>query len=103
MDRRELLSDWLEIYKYDEEACARINDYMTRNKYVMKVLWLKEIEPIPLAHIKRMFPSVTAPMSFHDLDNKKEFLAWIDENKKYTGYEIDNDFRLVDSNRICIL
>lgn len=103
LDKRELLSDWLETYKNDKEACERINDFMTRNKYAMKVLWLKEIEPIPLASIKQIFSSVTAPMSFHDLDKKKDVLAWIDQNKIYTGYEIDNDFSSVTSNLICIL
>ncbi len=103
LDKREKLSDWLTIYKDDIEVCKRINDFMKRNKYVMKVLWVKEIEPISLEMLQEIFPNITAPISFHDLDKKAEVLMWIDANKRYTGYEIENDFSEITSNKICVL
>lgn len=103
LEKRENLSDWLITYKDDIDACKRIKDFMMRNKYAMKVLWLKELEPISLEKIHRLYPSVTAPWSFHDLDKKADALKWIDEYKCYTGYEIQNDFSNVSSKDICIL
>lgn len=101
LDKRENLSDWLCIYQNDIEACRRIKEYMKRNNYAMKVLWLKEIEPIGLKEIQSIFPQVTAPLSFHDLDRKKEVLSWLDARKKYTGYEMYNDFSKITSSDIC--
>lgn len=103
LDKRELLSDWLKTYSDDVAACARIVDFMTRSKYAMRVLWLKEIVPIRMGDIQTLFPQVTVPLSFHDLDKKENVLKWIDENKVYTGYEIENDFSKITSNDICIL
>lgn len=103
LEKREKLSDWLITYKDDIDACKRIEDFMTRNKYAMKVLWLKELEPISLDKIHLLFPSVTAPWSFHDLDKKADVLTWLDEHKRYTGYEIQNDFSNVSSEDVCVL
>lgn len=101
LDKREKLADWLCVYQNDIEACRRIKEFMKRNNYAMKVLWLKELEPISLKDIQVAFPQVTAPLSFHDLDNKKEVLRWLDSCKKYTGYEIHNEFSKITSADIC--
>lgn len=103
LDKRESLEEWLNKYAYDIKACARIKDFMTRNKYAMKVKWFKEIVPIPIAEVQELFPEVSVPLSFHDLDKKRRALDWLDKNKKYTGYEIVNDFSEITSEDICII
>lgn len=102
LDKREKLSDWLITYEEDDAACDRIKDFMTRNKYAMRVLEFKEIKPISLGKLQMLFTNITAPISFHDLDKKKEVLNWLDANKCYTGYEILNDFSDVSSKTVCI-
>ncbi len=101
LSRRELLSDWLTQYHDDIEVVARIQDFMKRNKYAMKVLWFKEIEPIGIIELQKRYPELKIPISFHFLDRKPDVLKWLDDNKKYTGYQIENDFSDIRNIDIC--
>lgn len=92
LSRRELLSDWLIRYQDDRDVVVRIQDFMQTNRFVMKVLWFKEIEPISIIELQKMYHELKIPISFHFLDKKPEVLKWLDENKQYTGYQIENDF-----------
>ena len=103
LDRRELLEDWLQLYQDDEAVANRIRDFMQRNKFAMKVLWFKEIEPINIAEVQELFPELKIPISFHFLDKKPDVLKWLDKNKQYTGYQIENDFSNIDKEDICVL
>lgn len=85
------------------EVVSRIQDFMQRIKFVMKVLWFKEIEPINIVELQRKYPELKVPISFHFLDNKPNVLRWLDTNKKYTGYQIENDFSNISGDDICIL
>ena len=58
LSRRELLSDWLLQYQDDRDVVARIRDFMQRNKFAMKVLWLKEIEPISIIQLQEKYPEL---------------------------------------------
>lgn len=101
--QRENLEDWLFQYQDDMEVISRIQDFMQRNKFAMKVLWFKEIEPINIVELQRKYPELKIPISFHFLDNKPNVLRWLDTNKKYTGYQIENDFSNISGDDICIL
>ena len=50
-----------------------------------------------------MYHELKIPISFHFLDKKSEVLKWLDENKQYTGYQIENDFSDIGKDDICIL
>ena len=76
---------------------------MQRNKFAMKVLWFKEIEPISIVELQEKYPELKIPISFHFLDNKPDVLKWLDANKQYTGYQIENDFSDIRKDDICIL
>lgn len=101
--KRELLEDWLHQYQDDDEVVCRIQDFMRRSKFAMKVLWFKEIEPINIVELQEQFPELKIPISFHFLDNKLNVLKWLDNNKKYTGYQIENGFSKVCKDDICTL
>lgn len=101
--KRERLEEWLVQYQDDERVICRIHDFMRRNKFVMKVLWFKEIEPINIVRLQEQFPELKIPISFHFLDKKPAVLKWLDDNKKYTGYQIENDFSYIDKDDICVL
>ena len=103
LSRRELLSDWLIRYQDDMDVVVRIQDFMQRNKFAMKVLWFREIEPISIIELQKKYPELKIPISFHFLDKKLDVLKWLDENKKYTGYQIENDFSDITKDDICIL
>lgn len=103
LSKREKLEDWLLQYKDDEEVVCRIQDFMKKNKYAMKVLWFKEIEPIDIIDLQERFPEFKIPISFHFLDKKPAVLEWLDKNRKYTGYQIENDFTNTRKDKICIM
>ncbi len=103
LGKRELLEDWLQQYQEEKEVADRISDFMRRNKFAMKVLWFKEIEPINIIEVQELFPELKIPISFHFLDKKPDVLKWLDDNKHYTGYQIENDFSNVGRDSICVL
>lgn len=103
LGKRELLEDWLQQYQEEKEVADRISDFMRRNKFAMKVLWFKEIEPINIIEVQELFPELKIPISFHFLDKKPDVLKWLDDNKHYTGYQIENDFSNVGRDNICVL
>ena len=91
------------LFRSDKDVVARIQDFMLRNKFAMKVHWFKEIEPISIVELQERYPELKIPISFHFLDKKPEVLKWLDENKQYTGYQIENDFSDISKDDICIL
>lgn len=103
LGKRKLLEDWLQQYQEEKEVADRISDFMRRNKFAMKVLWFKEIEPINIIEVQALFPELKIPISFHFLDKKPDVLKWLDDNKHYTGYQIENDFSNVGRDNICVL
>lgn len=103
LGKRELLEDWLQQYQEEKEVADRISDFMRRNKFAMKVLWFKEIEPINIIEVQELFPELKIPISFHFLDKKPDALKWLDDNKHYTGYQIENGFSNVGRDNICVL
>ena len=103
LGKRELLEDWLQQYQEEKEVADRISDFMRRNKFAMKVLWFKEIEPINIIEVQELFPELKIPISFHFLAKKPDVLKWLDDNKHYTGYQIENDFSNVGRDKICVL
>ena len=103
LSKRELLEDWLLQYQDDKEVSCRIQDFLKRNKFAMKVMWFKEIEPINIIELQKQFPELKIPISFHFLDKKLDVLKWLDDNKKYTGYQIENDFSTICKDDICVL
>lgn len=103
LGKRELLEDWLQQYQEEKEVADRISDFMRRNKFAMKVLWFKEIEPINIIEVQELFPELKIPIFFYFLDKKPDVLKWLDDNKHYTGYQIENDFSNVGRDNICVL
>ena len=103
LSQRKLLSDWLIQYQDDKEVTNRIERFMQKNKYVMKVLWFKEIEPISIVELQEKYPELKIPISFHFLDKKPNVLKWLDVNKQYTGYKLENDFSNISKDDICVL
>lgn len=85
------------------EGKQEIQNIMQRNKFAMKVLWLKEIEPISIVELQERYPELKIPISFHFLDKKPDVLKWLDENENYTGYQIENDFSDIGKDDICVL
>ena len=71
LGKRELLSDWKDIYKDDKIVVGRIEDYEKRkNKYAMPVLSYQRTSGIKLCEIQSEFPEFLIPQSYYYLDKK---------------------------------
>lgn len=102
LGQREELADWLEQYKDDDDAVQRITDYITRNKYAMPILSIQQIEPIDIRKMEKQFPGFRVPISYMFLDNKPEFLKYINSHTKYVGKKVEHDFTEVCSKDVCL-
>lgn len=101
LGERESLEDWKSKYNNDAEVLERINDFSTRNRYAMKVLWFKEIVPIELDDILERFPDFSVPRSYIVLDNKPSIKQWLDDTKRYTTNYYVNNSSDFNKNNIC--
>lgn len=101
LGRRTYLKNWLELYRYDENATNRINGFLERNNYVMEIKSFVEIEPIHLKDLQDNIPGFQAPHSFHYLKNNRVLEDYIRKNIYITGSIITNDFSNITANDVC--
>lgn len=101
LGKREELKDWVNKYSYDNEAIKRINDFMTRNKYVMPVKWVQRIEPIDIREIEKEIEGFRVPISYMFLDDKVELFEAIESRVKNVGDCLINDFSNIKSTDVC--
>ena len=101
LGKRELLSDWKELYKDDRKVIARIEDYQQRkNKYAMPVLSFQRTTGIKLNVIKEMFPDFLIPQSYYYLDNLP-LLDYIEKHIYLEGEPGIHNFDSIDKDEIC--
>lgn len=101
LGERESLEDIKEKYKNNITVTTRIDDFLTRNNYAMKVLWFKEIVPIELNDLLEQFPDFSIPRSYLVLENKPKIMEWLDATKRYTTTSYQNHITDFDENNIC--
>lgn len=101
LGKRELLSDWKNIYKDDKIVVGRIEDYEKRkNKYAMPVLSYQRTSGIKLCEIKSEFPEFLIPQSYYYLDNLP-LLEYIENHIYLEGEQKNHEFEFIDKNEIC--
>lgn len=101
LGKRELLSDWKEIYKDDKIVVGRIEDYEKRkNKYAMPVLSYQRTSGIKLCEIQSEFPEFLIPQSYYYLDNLP-LLEYIENHIYLEGEQKNHEFEFIDKNEIC--
>lgn len=101
LGKRESIESWKEQYRGDKAVLGRIDDFLERNNYGMKVLWFKEIVPIELQDILEIFPEFDVPRSYIFLDKKPELLKWIDNTKRYATNHYKNELSQFSKDDIC--
>lgn len=101
LGKRELLSDWKDIYKDDKIVVGRIEDYEKRkNKYAMPVLSYQRTSGIKLCEIQSEFPEFLIPQSYYYLDNLP-LLEYIENHIYLEGEQKKHEFEFIDKNEIC--
>lgn len=95
------LVNWLDEYADDPEIRARVEDFLTRNNYVMKILDVQPTTSVSLSELKEAFPGFMAPQGYYNLDNNLDLLDYLEcKIKKKPGYFI-NDFTIDISSKVC--
>jgi len=92
---------WKEHYDYDKETIKRIDEHMTRNRFVMPILSYQKSESIPLKNIKEKFPNFVIPQSYYYLDNFSELFEYIKASARLIGKEQENSFSNITDKDIC--
>ena len=78
LDKRHCLSDWLEEYKEDSNAIARIKEYMEtyHYRYAMEIAKFQETSKISLDDLRKNVLGFVAPQMYIYLDGT-ELLEYI--------------------------
>lgn len=99
---REELSDWLIKYKDDVVAVERINEFLTRNRYVMPIKSIQEIEPIDMRKMEKDIQGFRVPISYMFLDDKPELFEYIKKRTHLIGKKQRHNFAKVTSQDVCL-
>lgn len=100
LDNRIELQSWKDKYSEDEEAIARINNYMKKNKYAMEIKRFRETNYISLERIKEVFPNFVIPqMYIYTQGTPLE--RFLEKELVPTGKTIEHSFEAITSNMIC--
>ena len=95
------MREWLEQYKNDSAAIARIKDSLTRNNYAMEIKRVQFIEPINISDVISLFPDFHIPQSYFYLDGKEELFSYIKSRVVIIGDSIEHNFDNISSEKIC--
>lgn len=92
LDKRIPLEDWLIEYSANPNTCARVQDFMTRNKYAMPILDYQEIQPISLEEYKTQNPKFIVPRSYYILENNPSLKEYLELRTEKIGKKRTNNF-----------
>lgn len=95
------LANWLVEYAEDPEIKARVEDFLTRNNYVMKILDVQPTNSVSLYELKKEFPGFMAPQGYYNLDSNPALLDFLERKiEKKNGY-FTNDFTGKLDSKVC--
>lgn len=103
LDKRHCLSDWLEEYKEDSNAIARIKEYMEtyHYRYAMEIAKFQETSKISLDDLRKNVPGFVAPQMYIYLDNT-ELLKYIEKNVIVYTNKIEHEYEEICPQIVCI-
>lgn len=102
LGKREELNEWLIKYSSDAMAIERITDFLTRNRYVMEVKSVQEIEPIDMRKMEHDIFGFRVPISYMFIDDKPEIFEYIKKNTRLVGEKKINNFINITSKDVCL-
>ena len=103
LDKRHCLSDWLEEYKEDSNAIARIKEYMKtyHYRYAMEIAKFQETSKISLDDLRKNVPGFVAPQMYIYLDGT-ELLEYIESNLKMIDLQVEHSFERIEACQVCV-
>ena len=101
LDNKTALADWRNEFSYDKEAVARIDEYMTRNKFAMQIKSFQDTNRIPLKKLQEFDPKFIIPQMYYFLDDSA-LLKFIENNLVPQGNLITHDFSTITSDMVCL-
>ena len=116
LDKRHCLSDWLEEYKEDSNAIARIKEYKEDSnaiarikeymetyhyRYAMEIAKFQETSKISLDDLRKNVPGFVAPQMYIYLDGT-ELLEYIESNLKMIDLQVEHSFERIEACQVCV-
>ena len=95
------IEEWKRKYSYDEEAVARIDEYLQHHKYAMEILDFQPTNSISLDKLRIDLGRFIVPQMYYFIDGLplNDYLL---ENIVPTGKKIKHSFDDIPSTKICV-
>lgn len=100
LGNRHRLADWKEKFSNDQDAVARINEFMESANYATEILKFQKTDAIPLKRLREEVDKFVVPQMYYFLD-EKELLGYLENNLLKTGISINHNFDEIESTQIC--
>lgn len=101
LGKRININTWREQYKADKGVCERIDDFLTRYTYAMRVLSFQMTKEIELERLLKSNPNFVCPQIYYYLDNYPELFEFIKKNATDIGELRINSFVNIGKDEIC--
>lgn len=101
LGKRMEIAAWKEEYGDDSEVMERIEDFLSKRRYVMPILSFQLTEAISLDKLREFNPKFVCPQMYYYLDNYPELFEFIKDNAIEKEELLVNDFSVVDKKDIC--
>ncbi len=100
LDNKIEISTWIEKYKDDPDAVARITEYLKKHTCAMEIRRFQPTNAISLEQLRRDVKNFVVPQMYYYIEDT-ELLAYLETNIIETGEAIEHDFSNISSNMIC--
>lgn len=100
LGKRHKLENWKEEFAYDQDAVARIEEFMESANYASEIVEFHETNEIPLMKLREEVNSFVVPQMYYFLEGRG-VMDYLDSNLNETGAIISHKFDVIESKVIC--
>lgn len=100
LGKRHKLEDWKEEFAYDQDAVARIEEFIESANYAAEILEFQETNAILLNTLRSSVKKFVVPQMYYFLE-ERELLWYLEDNLLKTGNVVKHYFDEIESTKIC--
>ena len=100
LGKRHRLADWKEEFARDQDAVARINEFMESANYAAEILEFQETNEIPLKRLREEVNNFVVPQMYYFLD-ERELIEYLEINLQKTEFVQNHVFDNIISQQVC--
>lgn len=101
LGKRHRLADWKDEFEYDQDAVARVDEFMATANYAAEIVEFQETNEIVLNTLRSEVKGFVVPQMYYFLE-ERELLGYLESNLLKTGTRIKHNFDEIESTQICI-